>query len=214
MEWMPRSTPYRGGHASPRFRRSLQLCPSLKSLSCCVRNVLPKQKAFLPLRDFYIWMEMAYRSEATLRRCGLLCGSGLRFAVPGPREFCTFYPTNPHRSDQREARHRMEALLLSRKNISRTHRLSMPCAKLVKPCNEWTLCIHLPSVRQKPKPFLKGHFLYIWPYLLMTLLLRILKVHALAGRNLSSTSLCQNKLHLLPRLLAGVSLRSNGKSPE
>lgn len=41
-----------GGWASPRFKRSLQLLPSPKSLSCCVRNVPPKQKAFPALARF------------------------------------------------------------------------------------------------------------------------------------------------------------------
>lgn len=38
------------------------------------------------------------------------------------------------------------------------------------------VCIQLPPARQKPKAFSIGHFHSVWPYLLITLLLRMKKL--------------------------------------
>lgn len=92
----------------PWVQGLLQLLSSPKLLPCCVRNVPPKQKACLLLpADFYIEMEITYWRSGSQGGGFLwgrpgwggvasLCGSGLGFAAPGHREFCSFYPTNPH----------------------------------------------------------------------------------------------------------------------
>lgn len=136
------------------FKRSLQLLPSPKLLSCCVRNVPPKQKAFLLLPGFYIWMKIAYKSGgqgggpllAGARVWGAAspCGSGLRSVVPGPRELCSFDSANPYNRHSLVLRKeqgigvfpRVEALLLSESGIGRTQ--TSHFSRPLRHCNKRT----------------------------------------------------------------------------
>lgn len=102
-------------------------------------------------------------------------------AALGPGELCSLCPTNPHSghssAPEREARHRPlpkhGALLLSQNGTGRAHTAPPHLCPVGQTLHCTVLCTHLPSVRQKPKAFLKGHFHSLWSYLFMTLLSRM-----------------------------------------